>query len=109
MLASNLPRVGTAQPIVRLFMLPAVLDGLLEDAILVAQAIANRGQLHRRHGVEEAGGQTPKPAIYEAGVGFPLKNFEPVKVLLLDGLLHNRIEQKVRNIVRQRTPDEKLH
>ena len=45
----NLPRVLTAKPVVRLFLLPAITNGLLEDAVLVSQAVANSRELHRRH------------------------------------------------------------
>ena len=34
MQARDLPGVGATQPVIRLFMLPAVLDGLLENPVL---------------------------------------------------------------------------
>ena len=57
-------------------------------------------------------GSTPpgaEPAIPQAGVGFLLEQLEPIEVLLLDGLLHEGIEQQVGDIVGQRAADEKLH
>ena len=47
-------------------MLPAVLDGLSEDAVFVTQPIAHRRQLHRRHRVEKASRQAPEPAVSRA-------------------------------------------
>ena len=80
--ARDLPRVRAAEPVVRLLVLPAVLDGLPEDAVLVAQAVAHGRELHRRHRVEEARGQAPEPAVAQARVGFLLQELEPVEVLL---------------------------
>ena len=82
--AGDLPRVRAAQPVVGLLVLPAVLDRLPEDAVLVAQTVAHGGKLHRRHRVEEAGGQAPEPAVAQAGVGLLFKQIEPVEVLSMD-------------------------
>ena len=78
----DLPRVRAAQPVVRLLVLPAVLDRLAEDAVLVAQPVAHGRELQRRHRVEEAGRQPPEPAVAQAGVGLLLEQLEPVEVLL---------------------------
>src|SRR5207237_1347915 len=51
---ADLPGVGTAQPVVRLLALPAVVDGLPEHPVLVAEPVSHRGQLHRGHGIEKA-------------------------------------------------------
>src|SRR5215472_14046905 len=61
--------VRPAEPVVRLFLLPAVLNGLAKNAVFVAQPVAHRGELHRGHRVEEAGCQTPKSSIAQARVG----------------------------------------
>ena len=89
--------------------MPAVLNGLLEDAVFVAQAVAHGRDLHRRHRVEKASRQTPQTAITQTRVGFLLEQLEPIEVLLLDGFFRDRIEEKVRDIVGQRAADEKLH
>ena len=80
---ANLPRIRPAEPVVRLFLLPAVPDGLFEDAVFVAQAVAHGRELHRGHRVEEARRQAPEPAIAQPGVGFLLEQAEPIEVLLL--------------------------
>ena len=85
--AGDLPGVGLAQPVVRLFVLPAVADGLLEDAVFVPQAVTHRRQLHRRHRVEEAGRQPAEAAIAEAGVRFLLEQCRAVDVLSCDSAL----------------------
>ena len=50
-------------------MLPTVLDGLLEDAIFIAQPVAHARQREGRHRVQEAGGQPPEAAVAQRGVG----------------------------------------
>ena len=105
----QLPRVLPAQPVVRLFALPAVLIDLPEDAVFVAQPVAHGRQLHRRHRVEEARRQPAEPAVAQAGVGLLLDQAEPVEVLLLGSSLHEGIEQQIGHVVGQRAPDQKLH
>ena len=46
---------------------------LLEDAVLVAQAVAHGRELHRGHRVEEAGRQPAESAVAQAGVGLLLR------------------------------------
>ncbi len=107
--ARDLPGVRAAEPVVRLFVLPAVLDGLPEHAVLVAQPIAHGGELHGGHRVEKARRQAAEPPIAQARVGFLFEEVEPIEVLVLDSLPGERIEQEVHHIVGQRAADEKLH
>ena len=77
--AGDLPRVGAAKPVVGLFVLPAVLDGLPEHSVLVPEPVAHRRQLHRGHRVEKARGQTPEPAIAQPRVGLLFEQAEPIE------------------------------
>ena len=90
-------------------MLPAVLDGLFEHPVFVAQPITYRRQLHGRHRVEETCRQAPEPAVPEASVGFLVDQAQPIEVALPGGALYQRIEQEVRDIIGQRAPDQKFH
>jgi len=54
------------------FVLPAVLDALLEQPVFVANAVAVSRNAERGHRVHEAGGQSSEPAIAECGVGLDL-------------------------------------
>jgi hypothetical protein len=38
-----------------------------------------------------------------------LQEFDPIQVLLSDGLIHHRIEQQIRHVIRQRPAYEKFH
>ena len=106
--AHHLPRVRMFEPIVRAFLLPAVAYFLLEDAMLVAQSIAHRRQLHRRHRVKEAGRQPAEAAIAQPGVGLLVKDLPPFAAVAAETLLDDRIEHEVHDIVAERTADEKL-
>ena len=70
--ARELPGVAEGQPVLRIFVLPAVLDRLAEQAVIVADAIAHRGDFERRHAVHETGGESAEAAIAERRVGLDL-------------------------------------
>ena len=54
----NFPRVWKSKPIIGLFVLPAVPDRLSKNAILVAQTVTHRRELHSRHRVDKTGSKT---------------------------------------------------
>ena len=58
------------KPVLGNFLLPAAADDLPEQAVVVADAVAVRGDRQRRHAVHEAGGEAPEAAVAERGVGF---------------------------------------
>ncbi len=66
---NDLPGIGTDQPVIRMFDLPAVLDLLAEHAVFVAQSITDRRDLERGQRVEKAGGQPAEPSIAQPRVG----------------------------------------
>src|SRR3989475_5579221 len=105
----DLPWVRASQPVVRTLPLPAVLDRLPEHAVLVAHPVAHRGQLHRRHRVEEARSESAEAAVAEASVGLLLEQAHPVEVLLRDDLFREWIEQEIHDVVGERTADQELH
>ncbi len=62
------PGVAGRQPVLGHFVLPAVLQHLAEDAVVVADAVAVRGNRQRGHALHEAGGEAPEAAVAERGV-----------------------------------------
>src|SRR5262249_60851040 len=60
---NDFPRVRTPQPVIRLLILPAILNGLFEDAVLVAQAVSHAWNLHRRHRINDAVRQSAQPSV----------------------------------------------
>src|SRR4029450_13480237 len=109
MLTTHFPRIRTTQPIVRNFVLPALLNGLLEHTILVAEPITHGRNFHRSHRIEETCRQSPKPSVAQSSVGLLIKYLVPIDLLLLNVLLDNVIKKKIRNVVSQRTTDEEFH
>jgi hypothetical protein len=90
-------------------VLPSVLDGLFEDAVLVAQTIAHRRQFQRRHRFDEAGGKPSEPSISQPCIRFLLEQLQPVEALLPHAVFHDGVEQQVGDIVGKRAADEELH
>jgi len=78
--------------VVGLLLLPAVSERLAEDPVLVAQAIAHRGELEHRHGVQEARSQSAQSAVAETGIGLLLYGPEPVQLLLVGEPREMRLE-----------------
>ena len=104
----DLPGIRMSEPIVRALLLPAVLNFLLKDAVLIAQAIAHRGQLHRGHRVEETGGETAETAIAQASVRLLVEDLPPLAAIAFETRSDDRIEQEIHDIVAKRTADKKL-
>jgi hypothetical protein len=65
----ELPRIAFREPGLRRLALPAVLKRLAEDAVVVADAVADRRDRQARHALHEAGGEPPETAIAERRVG----------------------------------------
>ena len=63
---------------VGLFDLEAVLDLLPENAVLVAQPVADRRNLQRGQRVDEAGRQPAQAAVAQTGVRSGLDHFLPI-------------------------------
>ena len=62
----ELPGIARLQPQVAHLLLPAVDKGLVKDAELVADPIADRRDLQAGQGIEVTGGQTTETAIAQA-------------------------------------------
>ena len=104
----DLPRIAVAQPVVRLLHLVAIVDVLLEDAVVVADAVADRRQLQRRHRVEEAGREPAQAAVAERGVDLDVAQHVPVQAELLHRLAAGVFQQQVDDVVAHRPADQEL-
>ena len=104
----DFPRIGPGEPVVGLLVLPAVAHGLLEDAVLVAQARAHARNAQRRHRIQEARRQPAEPAVAQAGVRLLLDDLERVDPVLPAELAPERLEQQVGDVVRQRAAHQEL-
>ena len=104
----HFPGVGPGQPVIRLLVLPAVAQRLLEDAVLVAQARAHSRDAERRHRVEEAGRQPAEAAVAEAGVGLLFGDLQRVDAECRAELADDGIEHQVGDVVGQRAAHQEL-
>ncbi len=104
----ELPRIAEGQPVFRIFLLPAVLDGLAEEAVIVTNAVADRVDLQGRHAVHEAGGEASKPAVAERGVGFEFAQLIEVDAKIGERRPHFFGEAEIGQSVHEQTPDQKL-
>ena len=107
--ARHLPGVGMAEPGVGGFDLIPILELLAKDAIVVAQPIAHGRDLHRGHGIQEAGGETAQPAIAQPGIRLLLRQLHQVQPLALEHLTRDRLDQEIGQVVGQRATDQELH
>ena len=108
--AHDLPGIGPQQPGIGPLDLPAVVDLLAKDAVLVAQAVAGRRDLHGRERIDEAGGQAPEPAIAEPGIRLGLEHLGPVLARVrAEVLAHQRLEPEVDDVVGERAAEQELH
>src|ERR1019366_9213984 len=81
----DLPGVPVPEPVVgRLALVPAQ-DALAEEAVLVADAVAEERKGERRGGVDEARREAAEAAVPEAGIYLPLRNVREAVAELLDG------------------------
>jgi hypothetical protein len=106
--ADEFPRIAVDEPVLRRLLLPAAADDLAEQAIVVADAIAMRGDRERRHAVHEAGGEAPEAAVAERGVGFDPAQVREVDAELIEGFRHRLGDAEIGHRVEQQAPDQKF-
>ena len=82
----DLPGIAEAQPVVGALLLPAIDDLLVEDAELVADAVAHRGNLERRQRIDEAGSEPPEAAIAQARLLLELQQLVEIQPEFADGV-----------------------
>src|SRR6185436_15094900 len=104
----DLPRVAAPQPLVGDLDLPAVADLLIEDAELVAQAVADRRKIERRQRLEEARSEPSEAAVAEARLFFLIDQRVEVKAEERDGLLELVDQVQVDQMLHQERTDEEL-
>ncbi len=104
----DFPRVAEVQPVVQHLDLPAVLDGLIEDAELVANAVAGGRDLQGGQRIEVAGGQAAEAAVAEAGLLFLFQKLVERQAERLHGLLGRLPDAEADQVVAKLRPDEEL-
>src|SRR6202035_6110685 len=61
----ELPRIAVDEPVLRRFLLPAAANNLAKETVVVADAVAVRGDRQSRHAVHETRGEAAEAAIAE--------------------------------------------
>ena len=102
------PRIAVREPILRQFLLPAVLQALLKQAVLIANAVAIGRNAERRHAVHEARSQPAQPAIAERGIGL-----HQAQAVQIDAQVRQRApgwlyQAQIRERIEQQPADQKF-
>ncbi len=95
----ELPGVAVTQPAVGLFDLPAVVYFLLEDAVLVADAVTQRRDFQRCQRVDEARGEAAETAVAETGFLFRVQQCIEIEPEFRHRLLRGRQDAQVQQVV----------
>src|SRR6204780_5886182 len=64
----ELPRIAVDEPVLRRFLLPSAANNLPKQAVVVADAVAVRGDRQRRHAIHETRSEAAEAAIAERRV-----------------------------------------
>ncbi len=107
--ARELPRRAVGEPWIGVLDLAAAHDVLREHAVLVADAVAERGQAERGHRVEEAGRQAPEAAVAERRIGLALGHVLEALRMTRHGLGRDAGEVERGERVAHRATDQELH
>ena len=104
----ELPRIAERQPVLGIFVLPAVLDGLSEQAVVVTYSIADRRDIERRHAVHETGGEAPEAPVAERRVGLQRPQRVEIDSKIGEGGAHRLRQTEIGERVDQQPPDQKF-
>ena len=103
------PDLAAGEPVVGKFALPAVVQLLLEDAVLKQDTVPGGGVPVGGQTVQIAGSQPPQAAVAQTGVGFALVQVLQLYLMALKGLLKDLHQTQVVKVVLQAAAHEELH
>ena len=104
----NFPHIAVPEPVVRRLDLDALPDVLEKDPIFIADAVAVSRELHRRHGIEKAGSQTPQPAVSKGSVPFHLSQILEPNPKLAERLGGFVEQLQIDQMISQHAPQQKF-
>ena len=102
------PRIAEGEPIFGVFDLPAVRDGLAEQAEIVTDAVAERRDADRRHALHEASREAPKAAVAERGIGLEFRDRIEIDGELLQRGSHRLRQAETAQRLLEQTADEEF-
>ena len=104
---ADAPGIAETGPVIRSLHLETVLNVLLEQAVLVADAIAIQRQLQRCSGIQEAGCQTAQAAIAQRSILYFFQICQ-IQAALLKHLLNFIVDAQAQQVVVNRTSNQEL-
>ncbi len=104
----ELPGIARGQPVLRRLGLPAVLDQLAEQAVVVADAIAVGGHRQAGHALHETGGQAAQPAVAQRRVGLDGPQPLQVHAQLVERRPHGLGQAEIVQGIGQQPADQEL-
>ena len=106
--ARELPGIAEGEPVLRIFVLPAVLDDLPEQAVIVADAVAVGRNRQGRHAFHEAGSKPAEAAVAEGGIGLDLAQAVEVDAKPGQGLAHRLGQAEIHQGIEQQPAHQEL-
>jgi hypothetical protein len=102
------PGVAQAQPDVGVFLLPAIVDDLAEQAEIIADAVAHRGDGKCRHALHEAGGKPSEAAIAQRRIRLALPQRIEADAEIAERHLIDRQQPHIVERVGEETADQEF-
>ena len=102
------PGVAEAEPFVRIFLLPALRNDLAEQAEIVADAVADRGNRQRRHAFHEARRKPPEAAIAERRIRLALAQFGQADAEIAERRLEHRQQAHIVQRIGEQAADQEF-
>ncbi len=106
--AWKLPGRAESQPILGIFVLPAIFNRLPEQAVVVTDTIAIRGDGERRHALHETGREPPEAAVAERRVGLHVLQLVEIDIEACQGLAHLGGKPEIVQRVHKQASDEEF-
>ncbi len=104
----ELPGIAEGEPVFGIFVLPAVLERLAKQAVVVTNAISHGGDFESRHAVHETGGEAPEPAIAERRIGLERAQHIEVDAKFGERVAHRLGQAEIGQRVDEQTANEKF-
>ncbi len=104
----NLPGISVLQPVIGNLLLPAVSNGLVKDAVFIADAVTNGRNLERCQGVHEAGCQASQAAVAESGFLFLVDDVLYIELEFFHGSLGFCCNAQIKQIIGKLRPKQIL-
>src|SRR5277367_1883716 len=106
--SDELPRIAVDEPVLRRFLLPPAANNLAKETVVVADAVAVRGDRQRRHAVHETRGEAAEAAIAERRIGLDLAQVRQIDAELVERLRHRLRDAEIGQGVEQQAPNQEF-